>query len=91
MVYTQRKYRGSAGDDDGERSGQKRPDLRAGDYDDVSIRCVGKRVRVTLNGRVGYDKVVPELAEEGSIGFRIGGPAEEVRYRDLRLIEMPAR
>ena len=54
--------------------------LKKGDFNDYAIRCVGKKVTITVNGVVAIDGVFDNLPEEGIIAFQVhsGGPMEVV-------------
>ena len=63
------------------------------DWNEYRIRCEGKRVRLWINGTQTVDYVETDAALEqtGLIGLQIhSGPPGEIRYRDVRIAEIPA-
>jgi len=66
------------------------------EWNDYVIRCRGPRIQLWLNGKrtVDYVEKDPkvlktELAGRGLIGLQIhGGPANEARYKDVRIKEL---
>ncbi len=63
--------------------------LKKGDFNDYAIRCVGKKVTVTVNGVVAIDEGFDNLPEEGIIAFQIhaGGPME-VEFKNIKFREL---
>jgi uncharacterized protein (TIGR03067 family) len=60
------------------------------EFNDVAIRCVGKRVTVRLNGETISDEEIPGLAAEGGLGFYIAGPLQpNAVLRNLEIRELP--
>jgi putative heme-binding domain-containing protein len=60
------------------------------DFNDYSIKCVGKHVTIKLNGKTTIDADFPEIADEGIIAWQIkeGFPAMEVYIKDIQLVEL---
>jgi 3-keto-disaccharide hydrolase len=64
--------------------------LKKGDFNDYAIRCVGKKVTITVNGAVAVDEEFDNLPEEGIIAFQVhaGGPMEvvfkNIKFRELK-------
>ena len=54
------------------------------DFNDYSIRCVGKKVTIKINGETMVDDEFPKMAEEGIIAFQLhaGGPMEVI-FKDI--------
>jgi len=63
--------------------------LRKDDFNDYSIRCVGKRVTIKLNGETTVDQEFPNLPPTGIIAWQLhsGGPME-VTFKDIRFREL---
>jgi hypothetical protein len=60
------------------------------EFNDVAIRCVGKRVTVRLNGEIISDEDIPGLAAEGGLGFHIAAPGRpDAVLRNLEIREFP--
>jgi hypothetical protein len=66
--------------------------LKPTDWNEYVIRCEGRRIQLWLNGyqTVDYTEPDAEIPQTGLIGLQIhGGPASEVWYRDLEIVELP--
>lgn len=62
--------------------------LKRDDWNDYTIRCLGPRIQLWINGEQTVDYTEPDAAIEprGLIGLQIhGGPASEAWYRDIRI------
>jgi hypothetical protein len=71
--------------------------LKPGDWNDYRVRCEGKRIRIWINDVQTVDYTEAEekvtvggqetpVEATGLIGLQIhGGPASEVRYKEIRL------
>lgn len=62
--------------------------VKAGDYNDLVIRCEGPRVQLWVNGlqTVDYTETEPEIARRGVIALQIhGGEPAEASYRRIRI------
>lgn len=63
--------------------------LKAKDFNDYSIKAVGKHVTVKVNGETAVDADFPIIPEKGIIAFQIhtGGPMEvtfkNIKFKDL--------
>lgn len=63
--------------------------LKADDFNDYYIRCMGSFVTLKLNGEVTVDGEFPKMPREGIIAWQLhaGGPMEvtfrNIRFRDL--------
>jgi hypothetical protein len=64
--------------------------VKPADFNDYSIRCVGKRVTTKLNGTTIVDDHFPEVPDEGIIAWqlRAGFPAMEVTFRNFQFKEL---
>ncbi len=63
--------------------------LKVEDFNDYSIKCVGKRVTIKLNGTTTVDEDFAKMPAEGIIAFQIhGGPSMEVIFRNIRFVEL---
>lgn len=66
--------------------------LKRGDWNEYTIRCEGKRIRISLNGvqTVDYTEEDATIPNHGIIAVQIhGGPASEAWYKDITLEELP--
>jgi hypothetical protein len=63
--------------------------LKKDDFNDYSIRCVGKHVKITVNGVTTVDDDFAKMPEEGIIAWQLhaGGPME-VTFRNIRFQEL---
>jgi hypothetical protein len=63
--------------------------LKADDFNDYSIKCVGKHVTIKLNGKTTVDADFPKMPDEGIIAFQIhGGHVMEVTFRKIQFKEI---
>ena len=63
-----------------------------GGWNDYLIRCEGPRIRLWLNGVLTTDftESDPRIPWRGKIAVQVhGGPASEIRYKDIRVRELP--
>ncbi|HWB10781.1 MAG TPA: family 16 glycoside hydrolase [Pirellulales bacterium] len=44
--------------------------VKPNEFNDVSVRCVGKHVTLKINGQTSIDRDFPEIADEGIIGLQ---------------------
>lgn len=60
------------------------------DFNDYSIKAVGKKVTITINGNIAVDEEFPNLPEEGIIAFQIhqGFPMMEATFKDIKFKEL---
>ena len=66
--------------------------LKRNDWNDYTIRAEGRRVRLSINGVQTIDYTEPDRQrrQSGVIGLQIhGGAVAEVRYKDIRLQDLP--
>jgi hypothetical protein len=67
--------------------------LKKDDFNDYSIKCVGKHVTIKLNGVTTVDDDFEKLPDEGIIAWQLhgGGPMEvifkEIKFKDLSPIK----
>jgi len=62
--------------------------LKRDDWNDYTIRCEGRRIRLWINGRQTVDYTEPDetIEQRGLVGLQIhGGPPSEAWYRDIRV------
>ena len=62
--------------------------LKRDDWNDLTIRCEGKQIKIWVNGfqTVDYTEKEEEIAAKGIIGLQIhGGLPAEARYRKIRI------
>lgn len=67
--------------------------VKANDWNDYRIRCVGTKIQLFINGvqTVEYQEQDKKIPLEGFIALQAhGGPAFQVRYKDITIIELPA-
>jgi hypothetical protein len=63
--------------------------LRKGEFNDYSIKCVGKHVTIKLNGETTVDQEFANLPESGIIAFQLhGGGPMEVTFKDIQFKEL---
>ncbi|MSU80369.1 MAG: DUF1080 domain-containing protein [Gemmataceae bacterium] len=63
--------------------------LKVEDFNDYSIKCVGKRVTIKLNGTTTVDEDFAKMPDEGIVAFQIhSGPSMEVIFRNIRFVEL---
>ncbi len=65
--------------------------VKPGDWNDITIRCVGKKIQIWVNGvqSVDYEETEAGIAEKGIIGLQIhGGAPAESAYRQIRIKEL---
>lgn len=60
------------------------------DFNDYSIRCVGKHVTIKINGETMVDGDFAKMPEEGIIAFQLhaGFKSMEVTYKDIRFTDL---
>jgi Domain of Unknown Function (DUF1080) len=61
------------------------------EFNEVSVRCVGTRVTIKLNGAITVDDHFPEIPDEGIIAWQLheGYPNMEVTLKDIHFKELP--
>jgi hypothetical protein len=59
--------------------------VKPAEFNDYSLKCVGKHVTIKLNGATTVDEVFPEVPDEGLIAWQLreGFPAMEVTFRNI--------
>ena len=63
--------------------------LKAEDFNDYSIRCVGKHVTLKLNGETTVDGDFAKMADEGIIALQLhSGPPMEVTFRNIKFKDL---
>jgi hypothetical protein len=65
--------------------------LHADDWNDITIRCEGKKIQIWVNGvkSIDYQEMDEGIAERGIIGLQIhGGAPAESAYRKIRIREL---
>jgi hypothetical protein len=68
--------------------------VRAGQWNDVTIRAEGKRIRTWINGQpiVDYTEKDDAIPTKGLLGLQIhGSDGAEVRYKNLRIMELDGK
>lgn len=59
------------------------------EFNDYSIRCVGKKVTIKINGETTVDQEFPKMADEGIIAFQLHQPGPmEVTFKDIQFKEL---
>jgi hypothetical protein len=63
--------------------------VKEGDWNDYSIRAVGKRVTIKLNGETTVDDDFPKAPDTGVIAFQLhSGAPMEVIFKNIRFAEI---
>ncbi len=63
--------------------------LKPTEFNDYSIRVVGKHVTIKINGETTVDDDFPKLPEEGQIGWQLhGGFVMEVTFQNIEFREL---
>jgi putative heme-binding domain-containing protein len=64
--------------------------VKPAEFNDYSLKCVGKHVTIKLNGTTTVDEVFPEVPDEGLIAWQLreGFPAMEVTFRNIQFKEL---
>jgi hypothetical protein len=66
--------------------------LKADDFNDYSIKAVGKHVTIKLNGHTTVDGEFPKMPDEGIIAWQLhsGGPME-VTFKNIQFKDLSAK
>lgn len=66
--------------------------LKEKDFNDYSIKCVGKHVTIKLNGETTVDDDFKTMPDEGIIAFQIHGefPTMEVIFKNIKFKDLSA-
>jgi hypothetical protein len=66
--------------------------LKPDDFNDYSIKCVGKHVTIKLNGETTVDDDFPKMPDEGIIAWQLhtGYPSMEVTFKDIHFKDLSA-
>jgi hypothetical protein len=66
--------------------------LKVEDFNDYSIKAVGKHITIKLNGETTVDQVFEKAPNEGIIAFQLhaGGPMEAI-FRNIRFKDLGAK
>ncbi len=63
--------------------------LKADDFNDYSIKCVGKKVTIKLNGKTTVDEEFAKMPEDGIIAFQLhAGGQMEVIFKNIQFKEI---
>jgi hypothetical protein len=64
--------------------------VKEDDFNDYSIRCVGKKVTIKVNGETTVDEEFDKLPDEGIIAFQLhaGFKSMEVTFKDIAFKEL---
>jgi hypothetical protein len=63
--------------------------LKKVDFNDYSIKCVGKHVTIKVNGTVAVDDDFPKMADEGIIAWQIhSGVPMEVTFKNIQFKDL---
>jgi len=58
--------------------------VKAKEFNDYSIRVIGKKVTIKINGETTVDEEFPKMPEDGIIAFQLhGGGPMEVTFKDV--------
>lgn len=65
--------------------------LKRDDWNDYEVRCEGRRIRLSVNGRltIDYTEADPTIPQDGFVGLQIhGGGKAEAAYRNITIEEL---
>ncbi len=63
--------------------------VKAKDFNDYYIKCVGKHVTIKINGVTSIDEDFAKMPEDGIIAFQLhGGGSMEVTFKDIKFTEL---
>jgi hypothetical protein len=63
--------------------------LKKDDFNDYSIKCVGKHVTIKVNGVTAVDDDFPKMPEDGIIAWQLhGGHIMEVTFKNIQFKEL---
>jgi putative heme-binding domain-containing protein len=64
--------------------------VKKDDFNDYSIKCVGKHVTITINGSVMVDGDFPKMPNDGVIAFQLhaGFKSMEVTFKDIKFTNL---
>jgi hypothetical protein len=67
--------------------------IKAKDFNDYSIKCVGKKVTIKINGVTTVDEEFAKMPAEGIIAFQLhaGYPSMEVTFKDIKFTDLSAK
>lgn len=66
--------------------------LKKGEFNSYSIKCVGKHVTIKLNDEITVDDDFPKLPEDGIIAWQLhSGPPMEVTFRAIEFKDLSAK
>ena len=67
--------------------------FKLADFNDFEIRCVGKHVRIKVNGLTTVDADFPSMPDEGLIAWQMHGkdPPREVTFKDIEFTDLSPR
>jgi hypothetical protein len=67
--------------------------LKPKDFNDYSIKCVGKHVTIKLNGETTVDDDFEKMPDDGIIAFQLhtGFPSMEVIFKDIKFKDLSAK
>lgn len=64
-------------------------DVKPKEFNDYSIKCVGKHVTIKINGTTTVDEDFPKMPDEGIIAWQLhGGGGMEVTFKDIDFKEL---
>jgi hypothetical protein len=65
--------------------------VKPGEFNDLSVRCVGTRVTIKLNGVTTVDREFPGLPARGLVGLQLhGGAAMAAEFRTVEIKDLSA-
>lgn len=73
---------------------QIKKSIRPNDWNNCTVRCEGRRIRIWINGAQTVDYTEPDeqIKQRGIIGLQIhGGPPAEAHYRNIRIQELSTK
>jgi hypothetical protein len=64
--------------------------LKADDFNDYAIECVGKHVKITINGLTTVDQDFAKMPEDGIIALQLhaGHPNMQATFKNIKFEEV---
>jgi hypothetical protein len=64
--------------------------VKAKEFNDYYVKCVGKHVTIKLNGEISVDDDFPWMEAEGIIAWQVHANPTEVTFRDIQIRDLTA-
>ena len=62
--------------------------VKANQFNDVYVRCVGKHVTIKINNETTVDETFPTISDEGVIGLQLHSDGAQAVFRNIQLTEL---